>query len=102
MDRENHIMLHSDRYMHKDLVVVTIEKALFSIGVPVYEAVVLTLQEKYNSTIPDCYEHPQYLKNALEQYFGTASNVVVDSINADLKKSAKNETIEKFLLVLNQ
>lgn len=95
-------MTHSDRYMYKDLVVVTIEKALFEIGPPVYDAIVLALKDTYHCTIPDCYEHPEYLKNVLEQYFGSASNAVVDSINDDLAKSAKNTTIEKFLSILNQ
>lgn len=96
------LMTSSDKYMHKDLVTVTIEKALFEIGSPVYDAIVLALQNTYQSTIPDCYKHPEYLKNVLEQYFGSASNAVVHSINNDLRNAAKNTTIEKFLSVLNK
>ncbi|HEX5458000.1 MAG TPA: hypothetical protein VFX64_06400 [Candidatus Nitrosotalea sp.] len=95
-------MGHSDRYMHKDLVTVTIEKALFEIGTPAYEAVVLALQDAYHCTIPDCYEHPEYLKNVLEQYFGAASSAVIQSINENLDKSAKNSTIDHFLFILNK
>lgn len=94
-------MTHSDKYMHKDLVTVTIEKALFEIGPPVYDAIVLALKDTYHCTMPDCYEHPEYLKNILEQY-GSASNAVVNSINDSLRNTAKNTTIEKFLFILNQ
>ena len=95
-------MGHSDRYMHKDLVTVTIEKALFEIGAPAYEAIVLALKDTYNCAIPDCYEHPEYLKSVLEKHFGAASDAVIKTINENLDKSAKNSTIDKFLLVLNQ
>ena len=95
-------MVHSDRYMHKDLVTVTIEKALFDIGAPAYDAIVLALKDTYHCIIPDCYEHPEYLKNVLEQYFGQASGAVITAITQNLDKSAKNSTIDNFLLVLNK
>lgn len=94
--------MSNDRHMHKEMVTVIIERALLEISMPVYESMVSALKYEYNCTISDCYENPQYLKKVLTEYFGSASNVVVDKINNDLQKAVQNEGITKFLAILNQ
>lgn len=42
------------------------------------------------------------ISSVLEEYFGSASNSVVDAINKELAKATKNKTIEKFPTVLNK
>lgn len=91
-----------DKFMHKELVTVVIEKVLLEIGFPVSEAVVTILRDKYDCEISDCYEKPECLKGAIAEYFGNAASSVVEAINRDLANATKNETIEKFLLVLNK
>lgn len=87
--------------MYKEMVTVIIEKTLLDISLSVYESVVSSLKSKYNRTISDCYENPQYLKQVLMEYFGNSSNVVIDNITHELQKTIKNEYITKFLTVLN-
>jgi hypothetical protein len=78
--------------MHRELVAVIIEKALLDISIPVYESIVSALKYEYNCTISDCYENPQYLKKVLTEYFGSASNIVVDKINNELQKAVQNRS----------
>ncbi|SHO45625.1 conserved hypothetical protein [Nitrosotalea sinensis] len=87
--------------MYKEMVTVIIEKTLLDISLPVYESVVSSLKSKYYCTISDCYENPQYLKKVLTEYFGNSSNIVIDNITNELQKTIKNQSITKFLTVLN-
>jgi len=87
--------------MYREMVTVIIEKTLLDISLSVYESVISSLKSKYNCTISDCYENPQYLKQVLMEYFGNSSNVVIDNITHELQKTIKNESIAKFLTVLN-
>jgi hypothetical protein len=87
--------------MYKEMVTVIIEKTLLDISLPVYESVVSSLKSKYCCTISDCYENPQYLKKVLTEYFGNSSNIVIDNITNELQKTIKNQSITKFLTVLN-
>ncbi|MDE1725472.1 MAG: hypothetical protein KGH76_06215 [Thaumarchaeota archaeon] len=94
--------MNSDRKMYKELVTVVIEKALLDISLPVYESIISSLKNKYDCSLSDCYEHPQYLKRVLTDYFGSACNVVIDKINSELQSTIQSEPITEFLTILNR
>ena len=79
-----------------------IELTLFEIGKETYDKVVKILYERYQSYIPDCYEHPQYLSEILKELFGNAHNAVVERIGEQLEEFSYNEPIAKFLKVISQ
>ena len=88
--------------VHKALVWLAIESALFKIGKPIYEKVVDDLYEKYHCYIPDCYEHPEYFNEILKGLYGNAHDVIVKSINKQLEEFSYKEPIKRFLEVISQ
>ena len=84
----------------KALTAMAIEKTLLDMGKPVYEKVANTIQEKYYCYIPDCYEHPEYLKDVLKDLYGNAYTEIVSSIEEQLSEFAYKKKIDAFLTVL--
>ena len=84
----------------KALTALAIEKTLLDIGKPVYEKVANSIYKKYKSYIPDCYEHPEYLKEVLKDLYGNSYNVIVSSIEEQLSEFAYKKKMETFLTVL--
>ncbi|HEV2193198.1 MAG TPA: hypothetical protein VGR54_06230 [Nitrosopumilaceae archaeon] len=50
----------------------------------------------------DCYEHPEYLANALKDLFGKSHIVIVESIKNELIDFVEHKPIEKFLKVISE
>lgn len=88
--------------IRKALVSLTIEKALFEIGKPVYEKVIETLYKEYHCYLPDCYEHPEYLNDILKKLYGNAHDTIVKSIKKQLDEFSNNKHITRFLLVISK
>lgn len=68
------------------LVSVTIEKALLDIGKPLYDQVCVLLYSKYRAFMPQCFEHPEYLKNVLREIYGKASDTIMQNIIKQLEE----------------
>lgn len=66
------------------LVSVTIEKALLDFGKPLYNEVCSLLYKKYHAFMPDCFEHPEYLRNVLNEIYGKASEAILRNIGKEL------------------
>ncbi|WP_100181854.1 hypothetical protein [Candidatus Nitrosotenuis aquarius] len=84
----------------KALVAFSIEKTLLNLGEPVYQKVTKTLKDDYGCFIPDCYEHPEYLKRILADIYGNAHMTIIDSIKSDLEEFSTQGPIQKFVLAL--
>ena len=84
----------------KALVAFSIEKTLLNLGEPVYQKVTKTLKDDYGCFIPDCYEHPEYLKRILADIYGNAHMTIIDSIKSDLEEFSAQGPIQKFGLAL--
>jgi len=95
-------MEHDYDIVRKALVTLTIEKALFDIGKPVYEKVIETLYKEYHCYLPDCYEHPEYLNEILKRLYGNAHDIIVKSIKNQLDEFSNHRHIARFLLVMSQ
>lgn len=92
----------SDNYkIRKALVSLAIEKSLLSIGKPVYDKVIDTMKKKYDCYLPDCYDHPEYLKNTLQDLFGRSSATMIESIKNQLEEFAEQNGIKTFITVIS-
>jgi hypothetical protein len=87
----------ADTQIKKALVAFAIEKALLDMGEPVFQKVTKTLKDDYNCYIPDCYEHPEYLKRILADLYGNAHTAIINSIKNSLHDFSNQGPIQKFI-----
>jgi hypothetical protein len=90
----------TETQIKKALVAFAIEKALLNLGAPVYHKVTKTLKDDYGCFIPDCYDHPEYLKRILADLYGNAHMTIINSIKSDLGEFSSQGPIQKFVLAL--
>lgn len=86
----------------KALVTLAIEKTLLDMGKPVLEQIAHKLSKNYKCYIPDCYEHPEYLKSVLKELYGNCYNEIVKSIEKNLDEFTTKKSIEHFLTVISE
>ena len=85
---------------NKTLFAMAVEDALNEGGQPTLKLVANELLRKYECSIEDCLEHPEYLKNVLNQIFGYASIVVITKIKKNLGEFSVETPVNQFLKVL--
>ena len=95
-------MFGDDYKIRKALVTLAIEKSLLDVSKPLYDKVVETLRKEHNCYLPDCYEHPEYLKQILEKLYGKAHSKIVISIQKNLEEFSYVPPIKEFLRVISQ
>ena len=80
------------------LVSFAIEQTLLDAGGAVMlDQVNALLYKEYNSSIPDCYDHPDYLNKVLKKILGNSHKVIVESIKKQLEEFVYQEDISKFI-----
>jgi hypothetical protein len=90
----------TDTQIKKALVSFAIEKALLDMGEPIFHKVTKTLKDDYNCYIPDCYEHPEFLKRILSDLYGNAHVAIINSIKTSLQEFTHQEPIRQFVRAL--
>jgi hypothetical protein len=90
----------TDTQIKKALVAFAIEKALLDIGEPVFQKIAKILKDDYNCYIPDCYDHPEYLKRILSDLYGNAHTTIINSIKTSLQEFSHQGQIQKFVSAL--
>ncbi len=90
----------TDVQVKKALVAFAIERALLDMGGPVFAKVTKTLKDDYGCYIPDCYDHPEYLKRILSNLYGNAHAAIIDSIKTNLQDFVHQAPIQKFVCAL--
>ena len=66
-------------------------------GITLLNKVIEILFKKHNASIPDCYDHPEYLNEALKNLYGDGYKVVVEKIKKQLGEFAYQEPISEFI-----
>jgi hypothetical protein len=94
------IMDVTDTQIKKALVSFAVEKALLDMGEPVFQKVTKILKDDYNCYVPDCYEHPEFLKRILSDLYGNAHVAIINSIKISLQDFSHQESIQKFVYAL--
>ena len=79
------------------LVTLSIEHALLEMGTPVLDEVARALYDNYKCYIPDCFDHPEYLKEVLKELYGSADSNIIRSIHKHLDEFVSQPPIEEFL-----
>ncbi|MGI0069409.1 MAG: hypothetical protein ACREAN_04040, partial [Nitrosopumilaceae archaeon] len=64
--------------VRKALVSLAIETVLLEIGKPTYDEVSHKLFKDFKCYLPDCYEHPEYLKRILQDLYGQSSTAIIE------------------------
>ncbi len=84
--------------MKKALVIYATEQSLIDIGgIRLYDKVTEFLRTKFNATIPDCYEHPEYLHKSLHDLYGKSAQEIIKTIQSNLKEFDYQEPIHNFI-----
>ena len=93
--------LDSEELMKKTMVTLALKNTLLELGVQEYDKVVSLLQKDYNSTLEDCYENPEYLKQILKDLFGDSYEDILSALNENMKDISTQKEIKDFLQVLS-
>jgi len=87
----------------KALVSVTIEKAFLEIGdAKLLNTALSILYENYHAYLPDCYEHPEYLRKVFSELDGSSYMVVADAISEKLEEYSYHKPIKDLLMTINK
>ena len=86
----------------KALINFTIEQALLEIGKTALDEVGNRLYEKYNCYFHDCLDHPEYLKDVLQEIFGSGYLSIIQKIQQRLGEFTEQEPIANFLNVISK
>lgn len=79
-----------------------IERTLLKAGgTPLLDEVNSRLYKKFNSSISECYEHPEYLKKTLQEIFGDAHHEIAKTIVKELTAFDYDDKILQFIEKVN-
>ncbi len=92
--------MHDHTNMNRELITVAVEHALLQMGTAELEMVESRLRDDYNCTIRDCLDHPEYLKQVLNELFGYCCEDILSTIEYVIRGGNIHSQIEKFLTVL--
>jgi hypothetical protein len=86
----------------KSLVILVIESTLLKTGgIPLLDEVNSRLYKKFNSSISECFEHPEYLKKVLQEIFGIAHREITKSMVEELAAFNHDGKIVQFVEKVN-
>ena len=79
-----------------------IERTLLKTGgTPILDEVNSRLYKKFNSSISECYEHPEYLKKILQEIFGEAHHEMTKTIVKELATFNYDDKVMQFIEKIN-
>ena len=86
----------------KALISFVIEQSLLDVGKLAMEEVGNRLYEKHHCYFADCLENPQYLREILQEIFGSSYKSVTDKIEQRLAELKDQESISEFITVISK
>jgi CheY-like chemotaxis protein len=66
--------------MKRTMVTLAIKNTFLELGLEEFDKIVMMLQKDYNSSLEDCYDNPEYLKQVLQDLLGDSYNDVLNSL----------------------
>lgn len=85
----------------KALINFTIEQVLLDVGKTALDEVGSRLYEKHQLYFHDCLEHPEPLKEILQEIFGSGYHSITGKIQQKLSEFEEQEPIANFLHVIS-
>lgn len=92
----------SHQIAQKALVSFVIEQSLLDMGNLVLDEVGSRLYEKHQCYFSDCLDHPEYLRDVLQEIFGDSYKSITDKIRQKLTDLEDQKPIENFLSIVSQ
>ena len=90
----------TDSQIRKAIVALAIEETLLEMGKPAFDQITTQLWQEHHCYLPDCYEHPEYLKNILSELYGASHITIVESIKVKLRELTYEKPIAEFVKVM--
>ncbi len=91
------LMLAKDQ-MKVALVTYAVEQSLLEKGgSETLQSVISILEKKYNAKIEDCYEHPDYLHDVIEELYSDSAKEIAKSIKSKLEEFEYQDPIAHFM-----
>ena len=87
--------------MKRTMVTLAIKNSLLELGLEEFDKIVMMLQKDYNSTLEDCYDNPEFLKQVLKDLLGDAYNDVLNSLKENINNISSHKSTENFLDALS-
>ena len=87
--------------MKKTIVTLAMKNTFLELGLEEYDKIVLMLQKDHNCSLEDCYDHPEALKQVLEDLLGDSYNDVMSSLKENIKNISSHKSTENFLDALS-
>lgn len=86
----------------KSIVILAIENTLLKTGgVALLDEVNSRLYKKFNSSISDCFEHPVYLNEILQEIFGKAHDEMIKSMVKEMEPFDYDDAVIQFIEKIN-
>jgi hypothetical protein len=87
----------------KALVSLTLEESLLEIGgTKLLHDVFRILYERFQSYLPDCYDHPEYLSGVFSEIDSGTADVFLESLNEKLAEFSYQKPIGEFLVKISK
>ena len=87
----------------KALVSLALEESLFEIGgSKLLNDIFRILHEKFQSYLPDCYDHPEYLRGIFSEIDSGTCDVLLESLNKKLVEYSYQKPIGEFLVKISK
>ncbi len=93
--------IDSEEKMKKTMVTLALKNTLLELGVQEYDKVVSLLQKDYNTSLDDCYENPEHLRQILKDLFGDSYHDILSSLSENMKEISEQKDIKDFLHILS-
>lgn len=87
--------------MNNTMITLAIKNTLLELGTQEFDKVVMMLQKDFNSTLEDCYEHPEYLKQILQDLLGNSYTDVLNSLKENIKNISTHASTNDFIEALS-
>ncbi|MGD2106969.1 MAG: response regulator [Nitrosopumilaceae archaeon] len=87
--------------MKRTMVTLAIKNTFLELGLEEFDKIVMMLQKDYNSSLEDCYDNPEFLKQVLKDLLGDSYNDVLNSLKENIKNISSHKSTENFLDALS-
>ena len=87
--------------MKRTMVTLAIKNTFLELGLEEFDKIVMMLQKDYNSSLEDCYDNPEYLKQVLQDLLGDSYDDVLNSLKENIKNISSHKSTENFLDTLS-
>lgn len=87
--------------MKKTMVTLAMKNTFLELGLEEFDKITMMLQKDYNSSIEDCYDNPEFLKQVLQDLLGDSYNDVLNSLKENIKNISSHKSTQNFLDALS-